>query len=189
MDSIEVRKSGQTSVRALVAFGSKYGSTARVAEEIADVLRKKEIDVTVLDLRKSRHSRIDGYDLIVVGSSIIMDKWSKKALAFLETHGRILLTKNVALFVCSANMYTNPEKTDMYRKMYLDDIAERYGIPGKIPKGLFGGEIDFGRFGFLTKAMVNSMMRDKLQGIDLGRPFDFRDWNAIRSWADSLEMM
>lgn len=188
MERVEKGRSGRTGAKALVAFGTKYGTTAKVAEEIANVLRSRRIETGVLDLRNGRRNTVDGYDLIVVGSSIIMDKWSKGALAFLEANRRVLSTKKVAMFVCSANMYTNPEKTEQYRKMYLDDVANRFGIIESVPKGLFGGEIDFGRFGFLTRAMVNSMMRDRLQGVDLSKPFDFRDWDAIRSWADSLEV-
>jgi len=188
MERVEKNRSGRTGAKALVAFGTKYGTTAKVAEEIADILRSKGVETSVLVLRKERRNIVDGYDLIVVGSSIIMDKWSKGALAFLEANQRALSKKKVAMFVCSANMYTNPEKAEQYRKMYLDDVAERFGIVASVPKGLFGGEIDFGRFGFLTRAMVNSIMRDKLQGVDLSNPFDFRDWDAIRSWADSLEV-
>ena len=187
MDRIEQSMGGRTGKRTLVAFGTKYGTTSKVAEEIAVTLRGKGIETTVLDLRDARCIAVEGYDLIVVGSSIIMNKWSKGALGFLERNRDVLSTKKVAMFACSGNMYTCPEKIEQYRKEYLDDVAARFGIAGSIPKGLFGGEIDFGKFGFLTRAIVNSVMRDKLKGVDLTKPFDFRDWGAIRAWANSLE--
>ena len=188
MDRVEGDRDGRTGKKALVAFGTKYGTTSKVAEEIACILRGKGVEATVLDLREGKRTPVDGYDLIVVGSSIIMDKWSKGAQAFLDGNREALATKEVAMFVCSGNMYTNPKEIDQYRRAYLDDVAKRFGIDGSAPKGLFGGEIDFGRFGFLTRAIVNSMMKDMLQGVDLSKPFDFRDWNAIRAWADSLEV-
>jgi menaquinone-dependent protoporphyrinogen IX oxidase len=48
--------------------------------------------------------------------------------------------------------------------------------------------IDFGKYGLLTRAIINSVMRDKLKGVDLSKPFDFRDWGSIRTWAASLDM-
>jgi menaquinone-dependent protoporphyrinogen oxidase len=191
MERADGKGSGQTGHRALIAYGTKYGTTSKVAEKIANSLEANGIQTTVLDLRKAKGSNVDSYDTVVIGSSIIMDKWSKGALEFLD-HNRVVLSrKKVALFACSGNMYTNPQKIDLYRKIYLDDIAARFGMGDSIPKALFGGEIDFRRYGILTRAIVNSVWRDTLnglreKGIDLSKPFDFRDWNAIGRWAESL---
>ena len=46
-------------MKALVAFGTKYGSTEKVAEEIAAVLRAEGNAVTVLDLRTSKPVEIE----------------------------------------------------------------------------------------------------------------------------------
>lgn len=187
----EGRSEGQTGPSALVAFGTKYGSTSKVAEKIASSLEASGVHASVLDLRRGKRSGVDGYDLVVIGSCIIMDKWSKGALEFLERNRTAMSRKKVALFACSGNSYTNPEKISQYRKTYLDDVAARFGIEGSVPKALFGGEIDFRRYGPLTKAIVRSVWRDTLnglreKGVDLSKPFDFRDWDAIGRWADSL---
>ncbi len=177
---------GATGQKALVAFGTKYGTTAKVATKIAEVLRGNGIDASVVDLRKPDEVVTDGYDLVVVGSSIIMGKWSKGALDFLERNKEAWSRKRVAMFVCSGNVYTDPDKIETYRKAYLDDIQSKFGISDRAQKGLFGGEIDFSQYGFLTKALVNSAWRDALKGVDLSKPFDFRDWDAIEKWAASL---
>ncbi len=179
-------------MKALVAYGTKYGSTAKVADEIASILAKKGFETTVLDLRKADRHEIEGYDLIVLGSSIFMDSWSKEALKFLERNKGVLSRKRVALFVCSGNIFIYPDKINQYRKMYLEDIAAKFGITSSYTMGLFGGELDFGKYGFLTKAVVNSAWRDskkdlEKKGVDFSKPFDFRDWNAIRGWAGSLD--
>jgi menaquinone-dependent protoporphyrinogen oxidase len=178
-------------MKALVAYGTKYGSTSKVAKEIAFVLGTKGFETTVLDLKKGDGHGIDGFDLVVIGSSIVMSSWSKEALEFLEHNKATLLNKRVAMFVCSGNIYTNPEKTDEYRRLYLEDVATRFGIESPYAKGLFGGEIDFSKYRFLTKALVNSVWKDtkkglQEKGVDFSKPFDFRDWDAIRNWAGSL---
>lgn len=178
-------------MKALVAYGTKFGSTAKVAEEIASVLRASGCEAEARDLRKRGALDLDGYGLVVLGSSIVMNSWSRDALRFLERNRAVLARKKVALFACCGNVLTGPARTGEYQKQYLEDVAARFGISEPVALGLFGGEIDFGKYGFLTKAIVNSVWRDPLKdlqkrGVDLDKPYDFRDWDAIRSWANSL---
>lgn len=178
-------------MKALVAFGTKYGSTARVADEIATVLRGMGVTTDVRDLRRGGGPDPAAYDLLVLGSSIVMGGWSKGALRFLERNGPAVSGKRVALFACCASVLTDPGRVEEHERKYLAEVAARFGIAEPVAMGLFGGEIDFGKYGFLTKAVVRSVMRDPLRdlegrGIDIERPYDFRDWDAIRRWARSL---
>ncbi len=175
---------------ALVAFGTKYGSTAKVAETIAAALRAKGIETTVADFRTTR-VEANGYDLIVVGSSIMMTKWSKGALEFLERNKDELAKKKVAMFVSCGDITTGTETPEFYHKKYLDDIAERYGIVSPYEKALFGGVVDFKAYNPIIRAVVGRIWKDKrkeyeAKGYDFSKQCDFRDWNAIKAWAASL---
>jgi menaquinone-dependent protoporphyrinogen oxidase len=71
-------------MKALVAFGTKYGSTVQVAETIASELRGRGYRVDLADLRQNHRVALDGYDLVVVGSSVLMGRWTKGAQEFLR---------------------------------------------------------------------------------------------------------
>ncbi len=76
--------------------------------------------------------------------------------------------------------------------MYLDDVAKKYGIENPVSVALFGGEIDFDKYGFLVKAVLMKVGASKNledKGVDLSKPYDFRDWDGIRIWAKSLLKM
>lgn len=174
-------------MRALVAFGTTYGSTAKVAEEIAKVLRCEGTETTVWDLRAKLKEDINGFDLVVVGSGIIAGSWTPEALRFLETRGSALAGRSVALFACCGDVVLKRSPIEDCRKRYLVEVASRTGISDPLALGLFGGVLDFERYGFLVKAVLNGTRKNiEAQGIDLSRPYDFRNWEEIDDWARSL---
>lgn len=175
-------------MKALVAFGTKYGSTAKVAETIAQELRQKGYQTEVLDLRQDGSGGVDGYDLVVLGSGIVVGQWSKEAKAFLAAHASNLPKSRVALFACCSDVLF-PEKVDNARKVYLEKVAET--VPGLKPVavGLFGGEVDFSKYSMLTKVLLKGVGTKKTleaRGVDVSKPYDYRDWDAIRAWARAL---
>ncbi|OPY26243.1 MAG: protoporphyrinogen oxidase [Methanomassiliicoccales archaeon PtaU1.Bin030] len=175
-------------MRVLVAFGSKYGSTASLAGFIGEELRSRGYEVDVVDLRLDPDPEVESYDIIVLGSPVFVGKWTREARRFLESNGAQLCERKVALFVsCSDVLF--PEKIESGRKMYLEDVAA--SVPGLRPVslGMFGGVIDFSRYGALTKALLAGVGTKKQlagRGIDVTSPYDYRDWEQVRSWARAL---
>jgi menaquinone-dependent protoporphyrinogen oxidase len=84
-------------MKALVVYGSRWGGTVSVAEKIGDYLRKANYTVDVVDAKKQ--TPVDPYDLVVVGSGIRADKWTKESLNFLKKNAHALGVKKTALFV------------------------------------------------------------------------------------------
>ena len=73
-------------MKALVAFGTRYDSTVRVAEEVGvSVLAARGWQVEVADLRQGA-PEVGTSDLVVAGSCIIMGSWSKEAISFLQSN-------------------------------------------------------------------------------------------------------
>ncbi|MFA5312939.1 MAG: flavodoxin domain-containing protein [Methanomassiliicoccales archaeon] len=176
-------------MKVLVAFGTKYGSTEKVAERIAEVMRSKGHDVIVADLRKRNRPAVKDHDMVVLGSGIIVGAWSKDAQKFIEDNKHLLVNKRVAFFACCGNMLIDPSKEAEYRKLYLTDIAAKASVESPVSMALFGGEIDFSKYGFLTKAVLSGVGAKKAwekNGVDISKPYDFRDWKEIEAWAEML---
>lgn len=66
----------------LVAYGSKRGSTAEIAEKIGETLRLKGLQVDVLDA--GTVNDLTPYSKIILGSSVYIGLWHKKAVLFLK---------------------------------------------------------------------------------------------------------
>jgi menaquinone-dependent protoporphyrinogen oxidase len=173
----------------LLAFGTKYGSTEKVAERIAEIMRSKGHDVSVMDLRKRKRPVVNDFDMVVLGSGIIVGAWSKDAQKFIEDNKHVLVNKRVAFFACCGNMLIDPSKEAEYRKLYLTDVAANASVETPVSMALFGGEIDFSKYGFLTKAVLSGVGAKKAwekNGVDISKPYDFRDWDDIAAWAGHL---
>lgn len=68
----------------LVACASRHGSTAEIAAEIADVLRR-DVPGAVVDLRDAaQDGEMAGYDAAVIGSAVYMGRWLPAARDLVE---------------------------------------------------------------------------------------------------------
>lgn len=176
-------------MRVLVAYGTKWGSTAEVAKELASICERKGCRTDLLDLGQDGTVDLEAYDLVVVGSGIAYGSWSKGALRFLERNAKTLSDRRLAMFACCGDLLFDPSKAGEYESRYLREVAGKYGLE-PFSLGLFGGVIDFDRYSFLVKgilSMRNAGKKDmKERGIDTDRPYDFRDWERIRTWGESL---
>jgi menaquinone-dependent protoporphyrinogen IX oxidase len=186
-------------MRTLIVYGTRYGATASTTAEIAKVLRAGGMEVTIANAKEGKVKEVTRFDLIIVGSGMMIDKWTREAEAFLRRFQKDLANKRVALFVSSGAQALiehdgNKELMGRSRTKYLDEKASEYGLH-PIATGLFGGVWDFNRLPWWAKALpaAKQLMaenRRKLEaaGYKEAEPgvYDTRDWNVVRSWAGGL---
>jgi len=173
-------------MNALVVFGTRYGSTAKIAEEIGAVLSDEGFKVRVVNAAKDTISDISEFDVVIVGSGIKMGKWTKETLNFLKKFEADLSRKKVALFV-SCGYSREPDKVDEARENFLIKVADRYPSIKPVSLGLFGGVFAFNRYGFAERLVFRGIKKElEKQGIETKKPYDFRDWEKIREWTRSV---
>ena len=157
--------------RVLVAFGSKHGATAEIAEAIAEVIREAGIDVDVL--RAGTVKDLAPYAAVVLGSGVYIGKWQKEAVRFLEAQEAGLAERPVWLFSSGPSGEGDP--VELLKGWRLPEaqqpVADRIA-PRDI--AVFHGSIDPAKLGIIEKQMI------KMVKAPAG---DFRDWDAIRAWA------
>ncbi len=162
----------------LVAYGSKYGSTAEIAERLGDTLRQAGYQVQVF--RAGRVGSLDGYRAVVLGSAVYMARWRPEAvrlLARLARH-RADAPRDVWLFSSGPvgeDKGEPAEKVDRWtRPKRVEQLAAQVGAREHV---VFGGCISADAGGFMRKKMA--------QGIP-PQWHDKRDWNAIDAWARGI---
>jgi menaquinone-dependent protoporphyrinogen oxidase len=168
-------------MKALVVYGTRGGATKDIADEIGKVLGEQGYAVTVRDARKTRGLDVNGFDLVLVGSSVWATMWKWQANRFLKRNAKELAGKKVALF-SSGLLGNDPAKKDEADSSIKKQAAK---FPAIRPLGLayFGGFVDFehpGMFaGFVAKAVKKDL---ETKGINPGKFYDNRDFAAIRRW-------
>jgi menaquinone-dependent protoporphyrinogen oxidase len=158
----------------LVAYASKYGATAEIAERIGQAIQAKGFIVDVMLAEKVADPL--SYDGIIVGSAVYAGQWRKEAALFLETHEQTLTNRPVWLFSSGPTGAGDPI-TLMKGWRFpesLQPIAERIQ-PQDI--AFFGGVLDMTRLNLAEKLIVKAMKAPA---------GDFRDWDRIHGWATGI---
>ena len=132
-----MQKIGIDIMKALIVYGTRYGTATEIAQEIGRIMESEGIEVDIKDARSLKNFDISPYELVVVGSGIKMGKWTKKSLKFLKENQEELATKKVAVFVtCGA---ANEEKNRAEgQEKYLDQVANKQLLHAPVATGLFG---------------------------------------------------
>ena len=179
-------------MKALIVYGTRYGATTGTSEEIANVLRDESFNVRVVNAKEEKVDDISEYELIIVGSGMKIDRWTKEPEKFLKKFKKELTKKKVAIFVSSAiqAIYVHEGDTEAIeraQRKYLKEKAEKYSL-NPIAMIIFGGVLNYDKLGLLTKKTVGQLWRkyeamgiEKINGI-----YDTRDWEAIRKWTKEL---
>lgn len=161
--------------KVLVAYATRAGSTQEVAEAIGRELGVKGCDVNVARVQHVKD--VTGYDLIVVGTAARMSKVYSEAVDFLKKHARNFGQAQVAYFYSGAVLNVDtPER----RKQALDSLEPMVQIRKPALIGLFGGNVDPARLSGFWKFAISRIKEGEMA------PGDYRDWDAIQSWADEL---
>jgi len=135
--------------KTLIAYGTRYGATAKSSEVIAKVLKEKfNHDVEVVKL-SSQTENIDlsSYDNVIVGSSVAMFSWTKRAKEFLKND---FSGKKLFVFISSAALtYSALEKGEIkkyekWKKRFLDKIIKKNVSIEPTSTAVFGGWIERG---------------------------------------------
>ena len=186
---VNFSKIGADSLKALVVYGTRWGGTEKVAQTIGKALSDHGLSVEVVDAKNTPAS-IDSYDLVLIGSGLSSDKWTKESIAFIENNLAILKTKKTALFVSCSMADRKDAGYDVGKKRYLDDTAAKYGL-SPIALGYFGCLMDFSySHGLLVDIIVRVNRRNlRKNGLDTAKVHDTRDWAAIEAWGREVAQL
>ena len=104
----------------VIIYASRYGSTARTAEWIAEGMEGK---ATVLSLKDA--GDLSAYKNIILGSGIYFDQLHPDMSAFLEARGDELTNKLLAVFVVCG---TPPNQAQGYLNMFAEKCKIKPGL-------------------------------------------------------------
>lgn len=150
----------------LVAYGTTNGSTAQIAEAVADVLRKGGF--TVEAAPAASVADVTSYDAVVVGGALYTGRWHKDARRFVRRHRRALAERPLWLF-SSGPLDATASERDIPPVPGVRRTATRLDAKGHVT---FGGCLVEGAKGRIAGMILRN-----------GKGGDFRDFTAIENWA------
>lgn len=164
----------------LVTFASRLGATRGVAEAIGKTLAEGGASVDVLPMQAV--TDLSAYRAVVAGSAIRAGQWLPEAMQFVQTHRAELSQKPFAAFlVC---MTLAMPKGD-YREHVSTWLAPVRSIVKPVSEGLFAGMLDIKKVPSISDRLKFRMS----VAMGVWAEGDHRDWEAIRTWAESLRSL
>jgi menaquinone-dependent protoporphyrinogen oxidase len=158
-------------MRIRVSAASRNGATAEIATELGKVLRGALPGVGVDVVPLSRIAGLDGYDAVVLGSAVYFGRWLDEARWQIGAQAAALRERPVWLF--SSGPVGDPsmpaeEPVDGPELATAIGAREHVAFPAALHRELLGG-------------------RERLAvGLVPAADGDYRDWPAVRAWADRI---
>jgi menaquinone-dependent protoporphyrinogen oxidase len=160
--------------KVLVAYGTRYGATGEIAKKIGDVLRKESIQTDVLSAGEVADPA--QYRAFIIGSGVYIGMWRKDAVNFIMKNEKLLAGNPVWIFSSGPT-----------GKGKVEDLMSGWKFPRKLgpaierikPRDItvFHGSADEKKLNFFFKFMLKNVKAPT---------GDFRDWDAITSWAKKI---
>jgi menaquinone-dependent protoporphyrinogen oxidase len=161
----------------LVAYATRHGSTAGIAERIAVALRTRAIDADVVAVEDVRDP--DGYDGYVLGSAVYAGSWLGSMKAFIHRDRATLRRHPVWLF-SSGPLSTEPSELAEAAPRDIAGIEREIEARGHtVFPGAWRRDVE--PVGVLEKVM--HAIPAAREALPEG---DFRDWAAIDGYAASV---
>jgi menaquinone-dependent protoporphyrinogen oxidase len=158
----------------LVAYASKYGATAEIAEKIGEVLRQAGLSADVRPADQVHD--VSAYQAVILGSAVCIGRWRKQAGNFLKTHDQALTKMPVWLFSSGPTGEGDPVELLKGWRIPggLEPVADRIQ-PRDI--AVFHGAVFPEKLNFIQRWMIKNVKSPT---------GDFRDWDAITAWAEGI---
>ena len=162
----------------LVAYASRTGSTAGVAEAIGESFIQKGTQADVQAMQEVEN--ISAYSAVVAGSAIQNRAWLPEAMEFVQVNQRELSRVPFAIFaLCMTLAMRDGER---YRPQVSEWLSPVRRLVQPVSDAVFPGILDIQRipsFSDRWKFRLSMALGVWSEG-------DHRDWDAIYQWADEL---
>ena len=158
--------------RILVAYATRQGSTAGVAAAVGEALSNDDCEVDVLPLDEV--GDISVYSAVVIGAPMRLFRWVGEARRFVSDNREALERIPVACFAVCIGLAKKRALFDSVSGIWERAVKKKIT---PVDTALFAGALD------RSKLPLVISLGTRLIGAPDG---DFRDWSAIREWAESL---
>jgi flavorubredoxin len=103
----------------LIAYATKYGATAEIAEKIGEVLRGAGLAADVRTVENA--GDLGAYRAVILGSAVYIGQWRKEAARFLKDNEVVLAQKPVWIFSSGPTGEGDPVQ-----------LTDGWRLPGKL---------------------------------------------------------
>jgi menaquinone-dependent protoporphyrinogen oxidase len=172
--------------RILFLYHGVYGHTLKICEFLKTELAALGDDAVVRPLVDGALDAA-GFDAVVIGASIRHGKHNPAVVEFVRAEKPLLDSKPSAFFSVSLvarKPAKNTPETNPYVKAFL---ARSPWKPRLV--GVFGGVLDYQRYGPFDRHVIRFIMRITKGPTDLHTSTEFTNWDEVKRFAGRISAL
>jgi menaquinone-dependent protoporphyrinogen oxidase len=169
----------------LIVYGSTYGQTAKIAERLQQLLASRGAFVATFRGDKLPATlRLEDYDAILVGASLIRGQYQKYIEQFVIKHRRELQRVTTAFFAVSGSA----AGTASEQQIAFDCMKAFCMKTGWVPtlSASFGGAMSFTKYNVLLRWLMKRISQKKGGPVDTSRDHELTNWAQVEEFAREL---
>lgn len=155
-------------MKTLIAYGTKYGATEKIASMINEEMNNCDIDTVNL---KEQDIKVEKYEQVIIGSAIYMGRIRKEVKDFIDKNLYTLLDKEIGLFLCCMTEDVS-EQDELIRRVLPGELIS-HSRAVIIP----GGEFRLEKMNFIERFIVKKIsgVIQSKSTIDKGKIIQFAE--------------
>lgn len=168
----------------IFVYSTIDGHTLEICQRLQQVAVREGHEATLQELTPDSIIDLQSFDVIVIGASIRYGKHRPEVARFIEKNVEILKSRPSAFFSVNAVARKAEKRTphsNPYVRKFLKTITWQ---PREI--GIFGGKIDYPRYGFWDKCAIRFIMWITKGPTDPNAVVDFTDWDEVEAFGLTL---
>jgi menaquinone-dependent protoporphyrinogen oxidase len=132
-------------MKVLIAYATRFGTTEKCADILAEISREKNLEVELIDLKKNKRIKPENYDLVVIGGSFLISRMNAYVEKFVKMNLNILLNTKTAIFMCGSDENWENE----IKKGFPEELLDK-----AVAKGYFGYELNLDKMNPILRNMI-----------------------------------
>jgi len=158
---------------------SEYGHTRRICERVGSTLARHGHEFHVVPIQQNPGPA--DFDAVLIGASIRHGKHDPTVLDYVLTHRTQLEAKPSAFFSVSL-IARKPTRNTPQSNPYVRAFIARSPWKPRLV-GVFGGELDYQRYGLFNRYAIRLIMKINRGPTDLNTKVAFTDWDEVDRFA------
>jgi menaquinone-dependent protoporphyrinogen oxidase len=170
--------------RILIVYSTVDGHTRAISERMRQSLESSGDTVTLASLSDAARPDVRLFERVVIGASIRYGKHRPEVFDFIDLNRESLKDRPSAFFsvnVVARKPGKDAPATNPYVKAFLKRTTWQ---PDLI--GVFGGKIDYQKYGFLDRNMIRLIMWITHGPTDPAASVDFTNWDGVEAFARQI---
>lgn len=132
-------------MKILIAYATRFGTTEKCAGMLAEILREKNLEFELVNLKKDKRVKPENYDLVIVGGSFLAARMNAFVMKFVKRNLNILLNKKTGVFMCGSDENWENE----IKKGFPEELLDK-----AVAKGYFGYELNLDKMNPILRNMI-----------------------------------